>query len=306
MNSLQLISKLKVKSEDLHSNIKQILSLGTSFSMLEKELLKKQCTDLFELILKLKTEEEENSHPSILAAPKQEEAAEPTHEKSIQNEPIKAIPSISVTPDFQEILKSSPPDLSLDEALTKIVEVEPDLSIPKIEEQNIQEPEKAELFTAIEPIPTPPQAQPVKTEPILELNINIEKAIENKRIQKTVMPEITEKPTVPLNETFKEREATFNDKNLKESLGPIAEKSLELPIDNIKNAINLNKKIAFVNELFNKNVFEYAKSIDRLNQASDLNEALRIFTELKHQNAWSNQNELVIDLERIVKRRFNS
>jgi hypothetical protein len=273
--------------------------------VLEKELLKKQCTDLFELILKLKTEEQENNHSSATSLAKPEEPVEVIAEKPTPIETIPPAPSIKEIHDFQDILKSSPPDLSLDEALTKIAEIEPVITTPVIEEIKIQEPAKEELFTAIEPIPVPPPVHP-KIEPSNELNINIEKAVENKRIQKTVMPEFPEKQAIPLNETFKEREATFNDKNLKESLGPIAEKSLELPIDNIKNAINLNKKIAFVNELFNKNVFEYAKSIDRLNQATDFNEALRIFTELKHQYAWSNQNELVLDLERIIKRRFNS
>lgn len=306
MNSLQLVSKLKAKSEDLHSNIKQILSQGTSFTSLEKELLKKQCTDLFEIIMKLKTEENETAVVPTILSPKSEESLETIVTKPAIEEPLLAESIKPVIPDFQEILKSTPPDLSLDEVLTKIIEPEPIEEIPTIQALDQPELTKHEVPHAIEPIVPPLQVPKAKPEPVNELNINIEKAVENKRIQKTVMPELSEKPTVPLNEIFKEREATFNDKNLKESLGPIAEKSLETPIDNIKNAINLNKKIAFVNELFNKNVFEYAKSIDRLNQANDLNDALLIFSEIKHQNAWSNQNELVQELERIIKRRFSA
>lgn len=287
MNSLQLVSKLKVKSEDLNSNIKQILSIGTSFTLLEKELLKKQCTDLFELILKLKTEEQEHTNPIGSQVPKNEEPIEfPT---SIEE------PLMPIAQDFKTILKETLPEVTLDEIVTKIEE-EP---IESQTEQVIKIQESAPAIVPIEspnPIPKPEQ----------HIEVNIEKAIENKRIQKTVMPEIIEKPIVPLNETFKEREATYNDKNSKESFSPIVEKTLEAPIDNIKNAINLNKKIAFVNDLFNKNVFEYAKSIDRLNQAIDLNDALRIFSELKHQNGWTNQNELVIDLERIIKRRYSA
>ncbi len=287
MNSLQLVSKLKVKSEDLNSNIKQILLNGTSFTLLEKELLKKQCTDLFELILKLRTEEQENLNFIAGQVPKNEE---PIAEVPVVEEPISHIAQ-----DFKTILKETSLDITLDEIVTKIEE-EP---IPSIVEIPSRILESAQAIVPIEyPSTTTKHEQPIE--------VNIEKAVENKRIQKTVLPEILEKPIVPLNESFKEREATYNDKNSKESHNPIVEKTLEAPIDNIKNAINLNKKIAFVNELFNKNVFEYAKSIDRLNQAIDLNDALRIFSDLKHQNGWTNQNELVIDLERIIKRRYAS
>jgi len=49
---------------------------------------------------------------------------------------------------------------------------------------------------------------------------------------------------------------------------------------------------------------EYAKSIDRLNQAIDLNDALRMFSEMKHTYNWDNANELVQDLDRLIKRRY--
>ena len=203
----------------------------------------------------------------------------------------KAIAPVVEVHDFKDLLKDISPETTLDEIEIKAVEPIEELPIP--------------LVKPIEPeITTLPKDYAIIPKTEFPIEINIEKAVENKRILKTVMPEISEKLVTPLNEIYKEREATYNDKNSKEILNPIVEKTLEAPIDNIKGAITLNKKIAFVNELFNKNVFEYAKSIDRLNQALDLNDALRILSELKHQNAWANNNELVIELERIVKRRF--
>ncbi len=286
MNSLQLISKLKGKTEDLHQNIKQILSNGTTFSILEKELLKKQCIDLFELILKLKTEDQDQQTPAqnMVQTLKPEETIEiPKIEKPIS-------PMVEVH-DFKDLLKDVSPETTLDEIEIKTTEPIEELPLPI---ENPIEPE----FIAF------PKEHAIIPKTEFPIEINIEKAVENKRILKTVMPEISEKPATPLNEIYKEREATYNDKNSKENISPIVEKTLEAPIDNIKGAITLNKKIAFVNELFNKNVFEYAKSIDRLNQALDLNDALRILSELKHQNTWTNNNELVVELERIVKRRF--
>jgi hypothetical protein len=73
----------------------------------------------------------------------------------------------------------------------------------------------------------------------------------------------------------------------------------------LKQAINLNKKIAFVNNLFNENTVEYAKAIEKLNSSSTVHEALRYFNELKHQYNWSNENVLVKELEQLIEKRFS-
>ncbi len=78
----------------------------------------------------------------------------------------------------------------------------------------------------------------------------------------------------------------------------------EAKVESLKSAINLNKKIAFVNELFKENTVEYAKAIDQLNSSSDINEAMRYFNELKHQYGWSNENELITELEQLVQKRY--
>jgi hypothetical protein len=72
----------------------------------------------------------------------------------------------------------------------------------------------------------------------------------------------------------------------------------------LKQAINLNKKIAFVNNLFNENTVEYAKAIEKLNASTTVHEALRYFNELKHQYSWSNENALVKELEGLIEKRF--
>ena len=84
----------------------------------------------------------------------------------------------------------------------------------------------------------------------------------------------------------------------------ISDKPVEPKIDNLKTAISLNKKIAFVNELFKENVVDYAKNIDRINNASDINEAMGYFAELKTQYNWQATNELVVELEKLIQRRF--
>ena len=161
----------------------------------------------------------------------------------------------------------------------------------------------AEKVAIIEPIK---QIEPSLDEKAFVIpEVNISKATENKRIQYTVMPEAP-KPN-PLNTNFTEKAPSYNDKmsiNNPANLVPMADKTIEAPIDNIKGAINLNKKIAFVKMLFNENVVEYAKAIERLNNATDRIDALRIHNELKDLHAWENQHELVQELEQLIKRRF--
>ena len=84
----------------------------------------------------------------------------------------------------------------------------------------------------------------------------------------------------------------------------IHERINESKVESLKAAIGLNKKIAFVNDLFKENTVDYAKAIDKLNSSVDLNEALHYFNELKHQYSWSNDHELIIELEQLIQKRF--
>ncbi len=319
MNPIQLFSKIKTKSDDLQQNIQQMLLIH-EVSAIDKDLLKKQCLDLYELILKLKTGDENGvvlPEPDRFQIKPEDLVKESPVEKVVavndfQPEQLEPEPLAEIEPfvvnEFKDLFQSDTKELTLDEIEAKVVipapEDDPDLPpLPenfapyiKSHEHTIQEPEPIYM----EP-PTPKVFEGAGFE------INIEKAVENKRIQKTVLPAIEEQKTVPLNQVFKEREATFNDKSAKEvGLNPIVEKSLEAPIDSIKSAITLNKKISFVNELFKENVVEYAKAIDRLNMANDRTDAFRVFNELKHQFQWQTENELVNEMERLIKRRFAS
>ncbi|OYU97127.1 MAG: hypothetical protein CFE21_02215 [Bacteroidetes bacterium B1(2017)] len=306
MNSLQLVSKIRSKSDDLSQNISDLLNGSHSFTGLDKELLKKQCLDLYELVLKLKSDAEMleekvpvKQSPSIpvnvpvYTAPVIE-PVEPILEPEL--EPIKVEEAPVQANNFQEIISYADfSNASLDELVNK-VEMADDLKEPVYESNSI------EPFEEIEAI-----SPKTNFESHHGIDINIGKAVENKRIQYTVMPDIEEPKPIPLNSTFKEKELSYNDKIAQvnpPAAIPMADKTIEAPIESIKSAINLNKKIAFVNELFKENVVDYAKAIDRLNSATDRNDALRIHNELKHQYLWDNGNELVQDLERLIRRRF--
>ncbi len=84
----------------------------------------------------------------------------------------------------------------------------------------------------------------------------------------------------------------------------LSEKLSESHITSLKNAINVNLKIAIVNDLFKENTVEYVKAIDKLNNSENIHEAMRYFTELKHTYDWDNQNALVKEFESLLNKRF--
>ena len=299
MNSLQLVSKIKSKADDINQNIRQILDPGLSLTSIEKELLKKQCLDLFELLMKLKSESEELEEKmasklpvaEIVKAPEKPiplipKTEEPLrvenpiiHERPIQVDSFKEV--MSWAEHHEETLDS------IEQKVELIIEESVEFEKEMVSEAKIQNTEQS-------------------------IDINFEKALENKRIQYTVMPDTEinrneESKPANLNTVYVEKEISYNERiaqKIQINPIPLADKTIEAPIDNLKTAINLNKKIAFVNELFKENVVEYAKAIDKMNNAEDSMYALQIFNELKQFYQWQNSNELVQELEKMVKRRY--
>ena len=302
MNSLQLITKIKSRLAEITELTDEILTYNNNLLPIEKEVLKKNCAELYDLLLKLKTNEEqiiENVAPKV-ETPKAEESI-------IKSSPIlelvKELPKleeivIEDLPSFNTIIETAGEEHTLNSIAEIIVE----------EEVIIDEPEI---------IPVVEEPAVVIQTPIVENKIETHKPADWKpelKIGRTVMPEIPKEE--PKSEPFlsvekvvlpnkSEDELSFNDRIAKNiERYQISDKTIEPKIDNLKTAISLNKKIAFVNELFKENVVDYAKNIDRINNALDINEAMLYFSELKTQYNWQATNELVIELEKLIQRRF--
>ncbi len=299
MNSLQLISKIKSKAEDINQNISELLNPSEALQSIEKEILKKQCLDLYELLLKLKSESDQNAEKTfskipVFNEPQKEPDPFPGHlplDLITEHSPESFISenSFVVSESFKEVLDWGSNNLeTLDtlEQKTEFFAIDIEKNDQVMEEKH--------------------EAKPEYTEPVAEFMVD--KIVENKRIQYTVLPPVEGPKAVPLNAIVVGKEISYNEKfaqKIQPDPIPFVHKTIEAPIANIKAAINLNKKIAFVNDLFNENVVEYAKAVDRLNNAADRDEGLRIFNELKHLYQWQNDHELVHELEQMIKRRHH-
>lgn len=128
-----------------------------------------------------------------------------------------------------------------------------------------------------------------------------ETSIETKEETKNTIPK-TDNQELPFLKTSDE---LLHEKMAK-TVGsqPDLAQKFQSKVESLKAAITLNMKIAFVNDLFKENTVEYAKAIDTLNNASDLNDALRILGELKYHYSWDEQNEVFKSFENLVVKRY--
>lgn len=272
MNSLQLITKIKSRIDDLNSNYEQIVAEGHIINDIEKEILKKNCIELYELLLKLRTQEEVIAETVL------------KNKKTPKSEKEKFEMDVPEAKTFTQTIKQvKEDDITLDELALLVGPEKPVLpEDAKIESEKPEE--KNEDFK----------------EEIPSVSLNEEETIleeEDVQDEKEIK--------IPPGKIPVEEEESLNTKIA--ARRDITEKSsIEPHIDNLKTAISLNKKIAFVNLLFRENVVEYARAIDKINNAVDLNEALRYFTELKYHYAWPEKDQLARELEYMIKKRFGA
>lgn len=175
--------------------------------------------------------------------------------------------------------------------------------MPIIEEQLHGDASPTSLFAEEETIATPESVEPITDEWIIKpvdtssINEEIEEIIEQQKIE-------TEQPA-QLFTSVETHELSLHEKlSLTSEAKPALADKLQQNLESLKSAISLNKKIAFVNLLFNENTVEYAKAIEKLNNAQNKDEAMRYFMELSAHYNWGNENELAKELQQLLEKRF--
>ncbi|HEX2536097.1 MAG TPA: hypothetical protein VHK69_20285 [Chitinophagaceae bacterium] len=168
-----------------------------------------------------------------------------------------------------------------------------------VEERKMPEP-VAQPVT-FEPEPEPQriaQPQPVMAQPqpvIAQMHMPFEVA--------------EEAPTLvqhrELHERIAEKRESLNDR-LKQEKTEVVHKLKETPIRDLKKAIGVNDKFAFISELFRGDEAMYERSIKTINGFHILPEAeYWINRELKVKLGWNDSKELVQHFYHLVRRRFS-
>jgi hypothetical protein len=182
-------------------------------------------------------------------------------------------------------------------------EPKPTLFEPKETIAEVKEIKQAPLFEGTVPLVNDVRVPEIKEEIIPEQVVNSQPVKTETELKNTIIDSILEKQQI-LN---KEVELSLHEK-LAHTLEPKAnliEKLSATFVPSLKSAINVNLKIALVNELFNTNSVEYVKAIDKLNSSENIHEAMRYFTDLKHTYNWDAESPQVKELEQLVAKRYS-
>ena len=118
-------------------------------------------------------------------------------------------------------------------------------------------------------------------------------------------------PTLPfverreLHHVIAEKKESLNDK-LKEQRTEVAHALKEAPIKDLRKAIGINDRFAFVRELFRGDEAAYERSVKTINGFNIFSEAeYWMSRELKHKLAWDDKSETIQHFYSLVRRRFS-
>jgi|SRR5690242_1887336 len=109
-----------------------------------------------------------------------------------------------------------------------------------------------------------------------------------------------------LNEVMTGEQPSLNDR-LRQQQTELAEKLSESPVKDLRNAIGINDKFQFIQELFRGDKDMYDRSITMINSFATQQEALFwMQRELKARLNWQEENEVMKSFYSIVKKRFSA
>lgn len=305
MNLKEAQNKLSSDISQLYETYQLISKSKQHFNDLDVALLQQQLLYVYHSLLKVQgqlaqlPENTDEITPALAAQVIKQHVVEEVTPLDIA---IAEVETAQITPE--EVLAP------LTEAVVEL-ETEPE-TIASVEEHTEPEIKTPEVeIVEVEETPKPNTLVfdfNTNAEPTLD---DLEKLMEEKELAETEVPQV--QATLPLETPKVEAkpavepapELSLLDKLSASMRTPdVYEKIAREQQQSLKQAINLNKKIAFVNNLFNENTVEYAKAIEKLNSSTTVHEALRYFNELKHQYSWSNENALVKELEGLIEKRF--
>lgn len=161
------------------------------------------------------------------------------------------------------------------------------------------------LLDAIEDIPAIKKILPTKEETTTK-NQTIEEPDIVESIEKTTPPEVEEtQKTRTKEEGLKNNSGSVNDQFSEQAdLETIAEKLGKSAIPNLIEAIGLNQKFLFMNDLFEGENNLYKEAINNLNNYPNFIAADEYLNTLKSRHNWDTTHETVKKFEELVARRY--
>ena len=280
--------RLKELSEELHTNINELLS--GNMSPEQTQHLVELCSELYEklIVLRFKAFSESSTPAEKMQA-------------VLENvEPIKIDTTPSPTP--VELVNQ----VNLIDAIKEVEQVvaQDANALQDVTQDAAQGPaEGVEQVAAQGPAEGASQEEEEEDEDediVFQLIPNDEPVVETPTM--TVVPEAPKqeeqkaevRPMVSLNDTFKENAS---------QQATIAKKLEESPIADLKKNISLNQRFQFCKDLFKGNNQEYEVTLEKLNN-TNRDEAMRVIQTLRDKYSWNPDSMAVKDFTDLVNRRY--
>lgn len=285
--------RLKELSEELHTNINELLS--GNMSPEQTQHLVELCSELYEklIVLRFKAFSE-----TVTAAEKMQAVLETVQPIKIDTTPINQTPielvnQVNLIDAIKEVEQVVAQDSSKDAAQGPAEGVPQDASALQDATQGPEEGTSQEeeeegddediVFQLI------PNDEPVIETPVISI---APEAPKQGASQEGPKDEV--KPMVSLNDTFKENAS---------QQASIAKKLEGSPISDLKKNISLNQRFQFCKDLFKGNNQEYEVTLEKLNN-TNRDEAMRILQTLKDKYSWNPDSMASKDFTDLVNRRY--
>ena len=267
--------RLKELSEELHTNINELLS--GNMSPEQTQHLVELCSELYEklIVLRFKAFSESSTPAEKMQAVL--ENVEPIKiDTTPSPTPIELVKQVNLIDAIKEVEQVVAQDSTKD--ANALQDVAQDAS----QDEEVEEEEGDDEEIVFQLIPND---EPVAETP--DMTVVPETATEE-------APKGEVKPMVSLNDTFKEnanQQAT------------IAKKLEGSPISDLKKNISLNQRFQFCKDLFKGNNQEYEVTLEKLNN-TNRDEAIRVLQTLKDKYSWNPDSMAVKDFTDLVTRRY--
>ena len=226
----------------------------------------------------------QNATPDTLLMTVQMLQAELMHIKSI-SKPVEEKASVAI--DIPVNFDNAPPPSSVEPTPQKIVEVlQIDESEVEAELEEIKRNAEAKNNMSVQ---NKPQISfdPVEDTPTLTHQSNLAK------------------PRKELHETIADANADSLNEKLKHSKPELSDTLQDIPVKDLKKAININDRFLYINELFRGDEVMYERSIKTINGFGIYAEAeFWIKRELKLKLGWDDRTAIVKQFDQLVRRRF--
>jgi len=279
--------RLKELSEELHTNINELLS--GNLSPAQTQHLVELCSELYEklIVLRFKAFTE-----TLTPAEKMQAVLETSEPIKIDTTPISTPPElanqVNLIDAIKEVEQVVAQDSSKDAAQDAIASQDSTQDSAKgvaqeaSQEEEIEEEEGDDEEIVFQLIPN---EEPVAEMPVM--TVVTEAPVEE-------APKGEVKPMVSLNDSFKE------NANQQAS---IAKKLEGSPISDLKKNISLNQRFQFCKDLFKGNNQEYEVTLEKLNN-TNRDEAMRVLQALKDKYSWNPDSMAAKDFTDLVNRRY--